>query len=75
MTGQAPRTGGQRERVHRLKDARRFCGQDTPEPSRETGRSPALSGEKAAREYAQAGWHREEFFVPCVCRGDSFLEW
>ena len=34
MTGTASFPGGQRERVRRLKDARRLSEGDTPEPSR-----------------------------------------
>ena len=46
MTGQVPRTEGQRERVRRLKDARRPRGQDTPEPSRPNRAHPRVIGQK-----------------------------
>ena len=46
MTGQVPRRIGQRERVHRLKDARRKRGQDTPEPSRFIRAHPRVIGQK-----------------------------
>ena len=46
MTGQDPWEDGQRERVRRLKDARRRRGQDTPEPSRFCRAHPRVIGQK-----------------------------